>query len=57
VRIQPDLGSRELVDPALMGGLIQVAPEYAGSAVDFLSLGRVPATSDVAGTNRSAELR
>jgi osmoprotectant transport system substrate-binding protein len=53
VRIQPDLGSRELVDPALMGGLLQVVPEYAGSAVDFLSLGRLPGTSDVAATNRA----
>ena len=53
VRIQPDLGSREIVDPALMGGLIQVVLEYAGSAVDFLSLGRVPGTSDVAATNRA----
>jgi osmoprotectant transport system substrate-binding protein len=53
VRIQPDLGSRELVDPALMGGLLQLVPEYAGSALEFLSLGRVPATSDVAGTNRA----
>jgi osmoprotectant transport system substrate-binding protein len=33
VRILPDLGSRELVDPALMSGLIQVVPEYAGSAL------------------------
>jgi osmoprotectant transport system substrate-binding protein len=53
VRIQPDLGSRELVDPALLGGLLQVVPEYAGSAVDFLSLGRLHATSGVAATNRA----
>ena len=53
VRIQPELGSRELVDPALMDGLIQLVPEYAGSALEFISLGRVPATSDVAGTNRA----
>jgi osmoprotectant transport system substrate-binding protein len=53
VRIQPDLGSRELVDPALMGGLLQLVPEYAGSAVDFLSLGRLPATSDVTATHRA----
>lgn len=53
VRVQPELGSRELVDPALMGGLLQLVPEYAGSALEFLSLGRVPATSDVAGTNRA----
>ena len=30
IRIMPDLGNRELVDPALMSGLIQVVPEYAG---------------------------
>jgi osmoprotectant transport system substrate-binding protein len=53
IRIQPNLGNREIVDPALMGGLLQVVPEYAGSAVDFLSLGRMPATSDVAATNRA----
>ena len=53
VRVQPDLGSREIVDPALMGGLLQLVPEYAGSAVDFLSLGRLPATSDVTVTNRA----
>jgi osmoprotectant transport system substrate-binding protein len=53
VRIQPDLGSRELVDPALMSGLIDLVPEYAGSAVQFFSLGRVAATSDVAATNRA----
>jgi len=53
VRIQPNLGSREIVDPALMSGLIELVPEYAGSAVEFVSLGRVPATSDVAATNRA----
>lgn len=53
VRIQPDLGSRELVDPALMDGLLQVVPEYAGSAVEFLSLGRLSARSDVAAANRA----
>jgi osmoprotectant transport system substrate-binding protein len=53
VRIEPDLGTRELVDPALMRGLIQVVPEYAGSALEFISLGRVHATSDVTATNRA----
>jgi len=38
VRILPNLGSRELVDPALMSGLIQLVPEYAGSALQFISL-------------------
>ncbi len=46
VRILPDLGPRELVDSALMNGLIQIIPEYAGSALEFFSLGRVSAGSD-----------
>jgi osmoprotectant transport system substrate-binding protein len=29
-RVLPDLGSRELVDPALMTGLRELLPEYAG---------------------------
>jgi osmoprotectant transport system substrate-binding protein len=53
VRVMPDLGTRELVDPALMNGLIQIVPEYTGSALDFLSMGRVDATSDAAMTYRS----
>jgi osmoprotectant transport system substrate-binding protein len=53
VRVLPDLGARELVDPALMNGLIQLVPEYSGSALDFMSLGRRPATSDAAATYRS----
>ena len=51
VRIMPELGNRELVDPALMNGLIQVVPEYAGSALEFVSLGRLSATSSAEGTN------
>lgn len=53
VRVLPDLGTRELVDPALMAGLIQLVPEYSGSALDFMSLGRRPATSDAGATYRS----
>ena len=34
------VGTRELVDQALMNGLIQLVPEYAGSALDFMSRGR-----------------
>ena len=49
VRVLPDLGTRELVDPALMNGLIQVVPEYSGSALDFMSLGQ-PATSSTTAT-------
>jgi len=50
VRVLPDLGTRELVDPALTTGLIQLVPEYSGSALDFMSLGQRPATSDAAAT-------
>jgi osmoprotectant transport system substrate-binding protein len=53
VRILPDLGSRELVDPALMSGLIQLVPEYAGSALQFISLGRLTATSDMRATSKA----
>jgi len=41
VRVLPDLGSRELVEPALMTGLVQLVPEYTGSALEFVSLGRM----------------
>ena len=50
VRVLPDLGSRELVEPALMTGLVQLVPEYTGSALEFVSLGRAHATASVAGT-------
>jgi osmoprotectant transport system substrate-binding protein len=53
VRVLPDLGTRELVDPALMSGLIQIVPEYAGSALGFMSLGHLPGTSETAATYRS----
>ena len=53
VRILADLGPRELVDPALMDGLVQLVPEYAGSALEFFSLGRLSATSDAAAANRA----
>ena len=55
VHVLPDLGSRELVDPALMTGLIQLVPEYAGSALEFVSLGRVHATASVASTITALE--
>jgi osmoprotectant transport system substrate-binding protein len=53
VRVLPDLGPRELVDPALMSGLVQVVPEYSGSALEFVSLGRQSATSGVTATGRA----
>jgi len=51
VRIMPNLGPREVVDPALMDGLLQVVSEYTGSALEFFSLGRLSATSDTGAAN------
>jgi osmoprotectant transport system substrate-binding protein len=45
-----DLGPRELVDPALMRGLVELVPEYAGTALQFVSVGRDAPGSDVAAT-------
>jgi osmoprotectant transport system substrate-binding protein len=53
VRILPNLGPRELVDPALMNGLLQLVPEYAGSALEFVSLGRLSPAADVQVANRT----
>jgi osmoprotectant transport system substrate-binding protein len=53
VRVLPDLGPREVVDAALMDGLLQVVPEYAGSALEFFSLGRQSATSDAGAASRA----
>ena len=53
VRILANLGPRELVDPALMKGLLRLVPEYAGSALEFATLGRLSATADAAAANRT----
>jgi osmoprotectant transport system substrate-binding protein len=55
VRTTPALGPRELVlvAPALQKGLIQLVPEYAGSALEFASLGRAQGTSDIEATHRA----
>jgi len=49
------LGPRELVAPALRAGLVDVVPEYAGTAVQFLSVGRAHPESDVAVTHAALE--
>ena len=53
VRIMPGIGAREVVDPALVDGLVQLVPEYAGSALEFFSLGRLSATSGAGAANRA----
>ena len=42
-----DLGPREFVTPALAGGLVELVPEYAGTALQFLSLGTDQSGPDV----------
>jgi osmoprotectant transport system substrate-binding protein len=46
-----DAGPRELVQPALAEGLIDVIPEYAGSALAFLTLGALEGTASVSETH------
>jgi osmoprotectant transport system substrate-binding protein len=53
VRILPNLGPREVVDPALMDGLLQLVPEYAGSALEFFSLGTLSSTPDAGAANEA----
>jgi osmoprotectant transport system substrate-binding protein len=47
VRRAFDLGPREFVAPALARGLVELVPEYSGTALEFASLGRQPSTADV----------
>jgi osmoprotectant transport system substrate-binding protein len=53
VEIQPNAGTREILDPALSKGLVDLVPEYAGSALAFLTLGATLPSPYVAETYRS----
>src|SRR4051794_14854516 len=44
------LASREEVEPALEQGMVDLVPEYTGTALTFLEAGGQPATSDAAAT-------
>jgi osmoprotectant transport system substrate-binding protein len=46
-----DLGSREFVIPALAAGLIDFVPEYAGTALQFASLGAAAPKATVGATH------
>ena len=50
VRYEIGLGPREFVQPALAHGLVELVPEYAGSALQFVTLGESRPTSDVEAT-------
>jgi osmoprotectant transport system substrate-binding protein len=47
-----DLGARELVEPALQRGLVELVPEYAGSALEFVA-GEGSASPDERATHRA----
>lgn len=47
VDLEPALGPRELVVPALAKGLVELVPEYAGTAVQFMSVGAIDPSSEV----------
>ena len=55
VKRQLGLGARELVEPSLERGLVEFVPEYAGSALEFLTGGEGLATSDEALTHDRLE--
>jgi osmoprotectant transport system substrate-binding protein len=47
------LGPREFVGPALRAGLIELVPEYAGTAVGYFSAGDVAPSADPVATHRA----
>jgi osmoprotectant transport system substrate-binding protein len=47
------LGPREFVGPALRAGLIELVPEYAGTAVGYFSAGDVAPSADPGETHRA----
>src|SRR4051794_18126301 len=50
VRRAFNLGPREFVAPAFRGGLLEFVPEYAGTALQFVSLGAVNSGADIVET-------
>ena len=55
VEVAAGEGARELIQPALASGLVELVPEYAGTAVEFLSLGSVAPAADLAATRASLD--
>jgi osmoprotectant transport system substrate-binding protein len=55
VRFEIGLGPREFVQPALALGLVELVPEYAGSALQFVSLEETQPTDDVRATASALE--
>ncbi len=53
VRRALDLGPREFVAPALASGLVELVPEYAGTALQFFSVGSETPGPDAARTHEA----
>jgi osmoprotectant transport system substrate-binding protein len=53
VDLELGIGPREFVDPALARGLVDVVPEYAGTAVQFLRAPEAVDANDAAVTHRA----
>ncbi|HEX6262157.1 MAG TPA: ABC transporter substrate-binding protein [Actinomycetota bacterium] len=49
------VGPRELVEPALEEGLIDLVPEYLGTALEFMTHGRGTATADVNASHQALQ--
>ncbi|HEY8093392.1 MAG TPA: ABC transporter substrate-binding protein, partial [Acidimicrobiales bacterium] len=49
------IGPREIVAPALARGLLELVPEYAGTALTFFSLGATAPSADVATTHSALQ--
>jgi len=56
VDIETDVGPREVLGPALEQGLVDIVPEYLGTALQFMSIGRAdPSPSTVTTHERLSE--
>jgi osmoprotectant transport system substrate-binding protein len=53
VRREFGLGPREVVFPALAGGLVEFVPEYAGSALQFIDVDQAPAATGAGDANEA----
>ncbi len=56
VDIETDVGPREVLGPALEQGLVDIVPDYLGTALQFMSIGRAdPSPSTVTTHERLSE--
>jgi osmoprotectant transport system substrate-binding protein len=54
VAFYPNLGSREVVDPALEQDFVDLVPEYMGSALEFVTLGEITGSRTTLAEDRTA---